>query len=130
VKIYNPLEVVDGTFELYLRDGDMTDAVVNDTARWVLKHVEKGTIITAKKTISDLNEQILSQYGFTIAIGQVPDAGVNPVVNLNNGAVGSSITYTSGKPWLRGVKDDDTSIDPALTVNPDVIWIRNGLIKI
>jgi hypothetical protein len=121
VKIYNPLEVVDGTFELHLRDGNLTDNLVNDTARWVLKHVETGTITTAKKTISDLNEQILHQYGFTITIGQVPDAGVNPILNAKNGAIGSSITYGTGKPWLIGLKDDDTSIDPILTSNPDVI---------
>jgi hypothetical protein len=128
VKIYNPLEVTDGTYELYLKDSDMTDNVVEDAAKWVLKHVEKGTITTARKTIADLNEQILSQYGFTIAIGQVPDAGVNPVVNASNGAVGSSITYASGKPWLTGVKDDDTSPDQFLIANPDVInYMKTGL---
>jgi hypothetical protein len=102
VKIYNPIEVVDGDYELTFIDKDLTDAILETNTRWELTDKATNKILSAN-TIEKLNEQILAQYGFSIAIGQVPEVGSAPKVIKSNGVIGQDIVYlNTSKSWLLG----------------------------
>jgi hypothetical protein len=107
VKIVNPLEVVDGTYTLQIKDKDMTDDIVEDTARWELRREGETAVVFSERNISKLNEQIIAKYGFSVSIRQVGDTGLASTSDKTNGAVGATFKYKNvGQPWLAGIPDD------------------------
>ena len=107
VDVYNPIEVVDGQYELTLRDKNMTDNVLEKDARWQLKNVGTNEIVASESTIERLNEQVIAKFGFSVAIGQVADVGLNPIADKKNGSIGSDVVYKeTATPWLRALMDD------------------------
>ncbi len=109
VSIVNPLEVRDGEFELTFVDSDMSDEKLEDNARWRLRSLSDPTVpvITSERTIEELNEQIIREYGFSVSIGQTAAVGDN--VDDSNGAIGYEEEYAAGVeaiPWLTGIPDD------------------------
>jgi hypothetical protein len=107
VKIYNPIEVVDGQYTLSFKDSNQNDDVLDKNARWELKNTATNDLIAADRTLEQLNEQIIAKFGFSVTLGQVNDAGTTPTVDKTNGAIGSEVTYTDNtKPWLIGIPDD------------------------
>ncbi len=120
VTIFNPLEVKDGEYELRFVDGNMTDTQLDKDARWELRKLPNGDIIASDRTIADLNEQLILEYGFSIIISQAPVTGsytwaqpaglpdkyIDP--GESNGAIGASIEYTDpNTPWLFGIPDEE-----------------------
>ena len=104
VKIVNPLEVVDGTYTLVIKDKDLTDNIVNDTARWELRREGETTPVLSERTIAKLNEQIVAKYGFSVSVRQVAEPGSAATSDITNGAIGSQITYKiAGLNWLIGI---------------------------
>ena len=108
VKIYNPIEVVDGNYTLELRDDSQTDNILRDTARWVLKREGDATSVLSERNIDKLNEQVIAKFGFSVTINQVKDPVMNPLVGSSNGSIGSTVTYknASGMRWLAAIPDD------------------------
>ena len=107
VKVYTPIEVVDGNYTLEMKDRDLTDDILDVNAKWQLKREGDAGIILSDTTLQSLNEQVIAKYGFSIAIAQVKDAGKEPKVDNTNGAIGSTVQYkNSGTPWLTAVPDD------------------------
>jgi hypothetical protein len=105
VKIYNPLDVVDGNFLLRIQDEDMSNTELNDSVYWVLVNENTGEEIFAERTIEALNEQIIAEFGFSLSITQTGEPfGGGP----NNGALGVEFAYANpdGRNWLTGVPDD------------------------
>ncbi len=118
VTIFNPLDVKDGEFQLTLNDDVADDTIVSRTARWTLVDVNSGDVIASEKTIESLNEQIIGQYGFSLSVADVLDAGENPFNNATNGAIGEDIKY---------VKDGSTAWFSGLTDGPNLLdFIRTG----
>jgi len=113
VKIYNPLEVKDGTFQLELQGtfADGSQCGLNPGVTWVLTDVTNNVEIASEQTIDALNEQIITQYGFSVAIGQSQEPG--QTTKANNGALAALLDYEdpTGSNWFRGIRDDDTSFD-------------------
>ena len=108
IKVYNPLEVKNGNFRLSFT-GDFRSGStcgIQPGARWVLEEIETGKTIAAETSIDILNEQIISDYGFTVSIGQSDDAGDK--VDESNGVIGSRISYPdpATDPWLGFIPDD------------------------
>jgi hypothetical protein len=107
VKIYNPVEVVDGTYTLDIKDNDLTDNTVATNATWSLKREGDATAVVSERTIERLNEQIIAKYGFSISILNAPDVGSNPITDKSNGAIGLSGTFKEPSlQWLGSVSDD------------------------
>ena len=106
ITIYNPLEVRNGEFELTLVDEDLSNDRLDDEVRWVLTDLNDGTVIASETTIEKLNEQIIGEYGFSIAIEQGMEVG--EMGSGQNGAIGSSIEYAdpNGVEWLMGLPDE------------------------
>jgi len=110
VNIYNPLEVVNGEFELTFSDlngnNDGNDDL--DTERyWQLTDLsDPSNPILSEQTIDRLNEQILTEYGFSIKLGQTDDVGDDPQVNPTNGLISYNETYAESANWFSYTPDD------------------------
>ncbi len=110
INIFNPLDVKDGEFELTYFDENMGNEALDKTVRWQLKNLSdpNSPVIISENTIDRLNEQVIKQFGFSITIGQVADAGSNPIGIRSNGAVGYEEEYLRGESaqeWFLGIAD-------------------------
>lgn len=109
VKIFNPLDVVDGAFELRFVDDDMTNDVLEPGARWELRNLSNpdAPVLYSEQSLDRLNEQIIKEYGFSITLGQVDPLGANPFTETDNGVIGYDQEYTgdAGLDWINGIPD-------------------------
>lgn len=109
IKIYNPLDVVEGEFrlELYgteLDENNSSNFFGND-ARWRLIHTNNNDVIESDTTINVSGEQIIEKYGFSIELNQIAEPGGEREVN--NGAVGGTFAYddVNAANWLTMIPD-------------------------
>ncbi len=114
VNIYNPLDVVEGTYEIAFIDSNDEDDILDPDADWILTDLSSNTQIRSDNSIAALNEQIFGDYGFSVTIGQTGEAG--DFFSENNGALGGTITYEDpNNPWLGFIMDDNGFFNLALT---------------
>ena len=107
IQIYNPLDVVDGVFQLTFVDDDMGNDQLDPGTKWILTELSNpDQPIFAEASIDRLNEQIIAEYGFSILIGQTDDVGDQ--ADDSNGTIGVEFEYADGgtNPWYLGVPDD------------------------
>lgn len=108
IQVFNPLEVVDGNYEIEFVDSDPNDNTLDQDARWVLRSVENPDVeIMSARTIQVLNEQIIREFGFTVNIGQVSEPGTQETED--NGYIGFEVEYANGDnafPWLSWIPED------------------------
>ncbi len=107
VKIYNPLDVVEGEFELTFIDDNLSNNKLDGDVRWQLRRLDDNSApLVSDTTIDVLNEQILSSFGFSIAIAQTPEAG--QAGKGTNGVIGYEEEYAvDGAPtWFAAIPDD------------------------
>ncbi|MBT8233132.1 MAG: hypothetical protein HKO66_04300 [Saprospiraceae bacterium] len=107
IKIYNPLEVVNGDYQIDLV-GEFqggSDCSLQDGVTWVLTDLNSGETVSSETSIDQLNEQIITEYGFSVSIAQTEDAGTNS--NENNGAIAATLEYAdpNGVNWFSAVRD-------------------------
>ena len=99
VMVYNPLDIIDGNFELTFEteSGD-----VDQNSTWRLKYLDDSGSddVLSASTIERLNEQTIAEYGFSISIVQTPEPG-DQADDLN-GAIGFDVTYkdVSKREWM------------------------------
>ncbi len=107
INIYNPLEVKDGDYELFITDRIPGDDKLETDARWKLRNITTNEEVTSEQTIERLNEQIIAKYGFSIAVTQTKEFGQDPNNAPNNGIIGGEIEYADAtKPsWFSAVPD-------------------------
>ncbi|MEL7119256.1 MAG: hypothetical protein AAFO07_07445, partial [Bacteroidota bacterium] len=109
VNIFNPLDVVNGEFELRFVDEDMSNDQLDNNVRWELVSLSDPgqPVIASETTINRLNEQIIKEFGFSITVGQTQDVGESLLID-NNGAIGYEEEYANADPiaWLSGIPDD------------------------
>ena len=110
VEVYNPLAVKDGTFELTFFDENMTNEQLDDNTRWQLTYLtdQSTPVILSQRTIDELNEQVIREFGFAITIGQTDEFGATG--RGPNGVIepGFVLEYKAGAealPWLTGIAD-------------------------
>ncbi len=105
VKVYDPLNVRNGEFELTFVDEDMSNDELDDEVGWVLTDLTTNETIASESTIDRLNEQLITDYGFSISIGQTDDVGSDP--NGDNGAIGYEQEYAdpTGADWFAAIPD-------------------------
>ena len=108
VRVYNPLEVVDGEFLLTFYDENMSNNKLDDVVRWELRNLtDPGQgVIQSDFDLDALNEQIVAKYGFTVTIGQTGEVG--SLEDPSNGVVGYEAEYADlDQPnWFSGVPDE------------------------
>ena len=119
ITIFNPFEVKDGQYEVVLSDGNDTDTKLQDTARWQLRRLPDGAVLASERTINELNEQLIAEYGFSVTIAQRAEPGMYgaysstgrlgeapPYVDSRNGAIGGEIEWENpDQEWLQGIPD-------------------------
>ncbi len=117
IKVVDPLNVPEGDFRVTFRDsatpGDLTDAY------WVIHNLSTGDSVLSDKSIAVANEQLILDWGISVAIGDVLNPGLEQGEFLSNGFIEATLTFKdSTKRWLSGFSD----VDGATDLN----WIRAG----
>ena len=108
ILVFNPLDVKDGEFILKFSDRNLSDNILDPNARWTLtKADDPNRVIVSETTLARLNEQVIASYGFSIVIGQTPEAGSKETAT--NGALGGVVEYTdkNKSPWLSFIPDGE-----------------------
>ncbi|HTN45343.1 MAG TPA: T9SS type A sorting domain-containing protein [Flavipsychrobacter sp.] len=129
VKVVDPLKVQPGTWKLYMipdpakpLDFAYTDqrGIKGANAKWAL--VKDGDIsqtVYSERNIDQFNEQILSNYGLSLAIRQTNLPGDDIDENFKSGLITSDVTYDNPtQSWLAGVPDAEQT--------SPLNWIRSG----
>lgn len=107
VRVYNPLEAVNGEFLLTYYDENTANNKLDEDVRWELRNLSDPgqAIIYSDTDLDALNEQIIAKYGFTVTLGQTDDVGDR--ADDLNGAIGYEEEYLDpAKPiWFAGIPD-------------------------
>ena len=100
VIVYNPLEVVNGSYLLRFTDSDPSDQDLDPDARWEIVDLDNpDMVIASDRSIEGLNEQVISRYGFSVVIGNAGEPGT--LGTENRGALGFTMNYKNGiNQWL------------------------------
>ena len=107
VKVYNPIDVKNGEFELTLVNANSGTNDGNDEIdseqNWQLTNLaDPSAPILSDLTIERLNEQVIKEYGFSVTVGQTDDVGDQ--VDETNGVIGYNEIY-EGTPWFNSIPD-------------------------
>ena len=109
VFVSNPFNVRDGEYEIRIIDELADGDELADNARWTLRCLDDCGVetIMSERPISELNEQLVSEFGFSVVIRDVPEPGTPAGRRQNNGAIGQSLEYADpdGDRWLSFVPD-------------------------
>ncbi len=125
VTVFNPFEIKNGEYELKFVDSDLGDKDLDADARWELRKLPDGAVIASQKTIQQLNEQVILEYGFSVSIAQTGDPGAK--LDDRNGAIGAEVEYaTPNDAWLFGWNDD---IIINGSVNPFFNFVKTGALE-
>ncbi len=108
VFVYNPLDVVDGDFELRFLDTNGNDEV-DDQDRWELENLNTGDIFPSTNAIGGFYEQIFRDLGISIGLNNALD--FDDIEDRNKGIkrpVGSEIEYKNenAQPWFGAVTNN------------------------
>lgn len=119
IKVIDPKNVPADDFELTLIDSISSNMVMKDAGTyWKLHDLTTNEIIYSDTTIDQSNEQMLPDWGLSVYVKQVRNAGSNNASD-NNGFIESSITFKEPQiTWLSGVPDAEGE--------DDLNWIRSG----
>jgi hypothetical protein len=110
VFVANPLDVRDGTYEITFIDNDMDNDELDTPVTWTLNCIDEdcagAPFILSERPISEANEQIIGEYGFSVFVDNVAEPGEEGAAN--NGAIGGLRTYEDpqGPEWLLGLPDN------------------------
>jgi hypothetical protein len=131
VKVIDPLNVVDGNYELWFnRDNEAVNnatgsAISNglSQARWTLVRTFAGQSDTVKsdRTIAIGNEQLIPEWGISIEIEQYkhrPRSFSGLTVLRYSDFISADYVYSGSNNWLSGVPDQDGTSGRN--------WIRSG----
>ncbi len=97
VKVIDPLRVTDGKYLLRL---DQSAALVEGKSSWELLDADtEQSLGRSSQSLENQNEELFSDLGLSVTIGQTPDAG--DLEDNSNGAIGQTITYEDPRQeWL------------------------------
>ena len=106
IKIYDPLSVQNGTFQLEIVGTHNNASVcsIEDGARWILTEVETGRVFESDQGIDFINEQLIPEFGISINVLQADNVGEG---GDDNGAVASTVEYDSDDAiqWFTAIQD-------------------------
>ncbi len=111
IKVFNPLVVKEGLYNLkVVGNFSSAECALDKGATWLLTDPE-GNTIASEQTIDDLNEQILTDYGFSISLVQTEDVGATG--EDDNGGIGMEFEYAEESlPWFVGITDNGVGLLP------------------
>lgn len=115
VFVYNPREVVEADFELKLVDEDQGNGELDEEVNWVLTATDLSgntEVFESNETIERINEQLIEEYGISVAIVQSDEPGDN--ADDSNGTIEAVKVYSNpdGPQWLGGIPDGGINDGP------------------
>ncbi|WP_276132611.1 hypothetical protein [Polluticoccus soli] len=118
VKVIDPVRIKAHDWELFIEGGlQAGDRGLRFDSRWRLVNLTNGATIYGEQDLNNYNEQILEDYGLSVAVQQVVRPGDDEI--NGNGYITSSITFMDpAKPWLAGTQDAEG--------RDRKNWIRSG----
>ena len=108
VKIVNPLEVVDGYYEVSFSDNNPTDDVLSKNALWTLTNLDNPSeTFEGERPFEFTYEQIIQEIGVSITSGDVEQVGA--LESNDNGAIGAELDYDNPEvnEWLNGLTGNE-----------------------
>jgi hypothetical protein len=112
VRVYDPMKLKAGTFDLYILDSAHAGALANQKNHWILKSLDDKTYELSDTTINIGSEQMYSNYGFFIRMQQT----TNP--DTLNGPIESTMSFSnSSRSWLTGVPSGSAATGSTQKVN-------------
>ena len=121
VSIYNPLEVVDGVYNLeIIGEFDETSCALADGARWRVTNTITGQVVDSEYTLDAVQEQLIPEFGLSINVNQVAPSGSHLLPTTspfytsdptpNNAVISTTLEYADegGVNWFNAIQDDDT----------------------
>ncbi len=127
VKIYDPINVQDGNFSLEIIGDEANDdsCKLSPDAKWVLTNNDTGEKISSEQSIETLNEQLIPEFGISLAIKQSVEPGKN---QNNNGAIDVVSEYQNdlGQRWYSALIDDGQGLDLPPNLIPILNFMRTG----
>ena len=108
IRIYNPLEILDGKYRLELSGNFNSEnriCAMTAGGRWTLTDLETGEVVASEKTLEEVNQQLIYKKGFSVTVNHARNPGTDP--EGENGAVGQTLTYAnpSGPQWFDAIID-------------------------
>ncbi len=105
IKVVDPTKVIPGDFKL-----TFTQTNPIDSAHWTITGVTDPTFThESSASISFLGEEIIDKLGISVAFRNAIPPGDDTLELRNNSVVGGEQTFRNSKrPWLTGVRDDDS----------------------
>ncbi|MEM7102553.1 MAG: hypothetical protein AAF502_05410 [Bacteroidota bacterium] len=102
VKVVNPLNVVDGSYDLAILDNNLADEELQDSIFWRLSN--GSTTWYADRTIDRQDERLIPELGISVTMQQVVDPGIETMID--NGFIGAtSEQLDGGDAWYGGLPD-------------------------
>jgi hypothetical protein len=109
VKVYDPLRVKDGDYELRFTDSNLNNTKLDDPVNWVLTNLTTNDTIRSEFSLGRFNEQILNKFGISVLIGQSGEAGGDSTGSC--GVIGDGLYYDykdlNSPPWFIGQPDQN-----------------------
>lgn len=108
VQVVNPIDVIDGEYEITFQDDNMGNEAYDAPVTWTLRCLDACGVdaIVSEQPITVVNEQIIPEFGFSVFISDVEEPGIDR--EGNNGAQGGALTYADpdGPQWLTFIPDE------------------------
>lgn len=120
VKVIDPLNVPDATFEFRILDTITTGNM--DDAYWSLKNLSTNEIIYSDKTIKVANEQLIPKWGISVTAVQLKGiTTATTPVDIHWPFLEGTMNFADPtKQWLTGLADNDGY--------SSANWIRSGTV--
>lgn len=109
-KVVDPLKVKDGRYRIEISGNFRANSQgslcsFDDDAIWKLTNVDTEETILDNRSLFDLKEYIVNNYGISITVGSIPDVGDEQ--GGSNGAVGARLEYVNPNEnlWFNAIRD-------------------------
>ncbi len=118
VKIYNPVEVVDGTY--YLEFNDYVSGGP-DTTKFTVRREGDATTFFSEVGVETLNEHLINEFGFSVSLGNSTLPGEDPQGLNGNGFIGYEFEYKDprGPQWYTPALAQQGQMIDFIRLDPD-----------
>ncbi len=104
IKVYNPLIVPDHRFELRVEGPTHTGGILDSNSVWVLENLDTEETYTSDHPIIEDDQQIFTDYGFSVRVDVLNHPGLIPTDYTDNGLIEVTREYDDrDNQWLTGV---------------------------
>jgi hypothetical protein len=123
VKIFDPMKLPNADFEITYEDNNVIQQKLSTGATWKVTNLTTGEVIGSDRSIKTVNEQIIPEWGISIATVQRDFPGFQK--ESDNGFLEATREYDGQDQWLTGIAHRNAVSGPVAYFN----WIRAGTVS-